>query len=233
MVFIDEKVVDEKAADEVVVDEKAADEFVVDEVIEEEKVDVDMNFLLQNRVHYGRKTKTRFSESFIYKVHPRGFFLIDLTITIEKLKSAAKFMANYKPEKILICSAREYAVNGINKMCDLTGMSPKAGRFLPGTLTNHILKGYQQADLILVVDHNYDSQAVQEAVKMKIPVISFVDTNSFPSLVDFTIPANSKGRVSLAALFWSLTVLYLREKNILAFDEIIDVPLDDFIVPLE
>ncbi len=202
----------------------------LEEVVE--KPEINVEFLVKHRVHYGRRNKTTFSEDYIYRTHPRGFFLIDVKKTIEKLRVAAKFMSRFSPDKVIVCSAREYAEKGIEKMCEITGMIPKTGRFLPGTLTNYVLKEHREVDLIFVVDHNYDKQAVMEANKMKIPVVSFVDTNSFPRFVDLTIPANSKGRSSLAALFWCLTVLYLRARGLLAEDEFIDVPVEDFTVEM-
>jgi len=216
-------------------EEEYGDEAVqetVEEVVEE-KPDISVEVFVKYRVNYGRKTKTAYSESFIYRVHPKGFFLIDVTKTIEKLKVAAKFLARMKPERVFICSAREYAEKAILKMCEITGMIPKVGRFLPGTLTNYLLDEHKEIDLLFVVDHNYDSQAVSEAAKMKIPIVTFVDTNSYPQYVDLAIPANNKGRSSLAVLFWSLTILYLRAKGLLGEDEIIDVPIEDFMVTLE
>lgn len=118
-------------------------------------------------------------------------------------------------------------------MCELTGMTALTGRFLPGTLTNYELKGHTEIDVVFVVDHNFDSQAVEEATRMKISVVSFVDTNSYPQFVDLTIPGNSKGRSSLAVLFWTLTVLYLREKGLLSPDGILENPIEDFMVTFE
>lgn len=212
--------------------EEATPPEIVEEVVEE-RPDISVEDFVKYRVNYGRKTKTAYSEGFIYKVHPKGFFLIDVTKTIEKLKVAAKFLARMNPERVFICSAREYAEKAILKMCEITGMTPKVGRFLPGTLTNYLLDEHREIDLLFVVDHNYDSQAVSEAAKMKIPIVSFVDTNSYPQYVDLAIPANNKGRSSLAALFWSLTILYLRAKGLLGEDEIIEAPIEDFMVVFE
>lgn len=189
--------------------------------------------MVRYKVHYGRKTKTTFSEGFIYRVHPRGFFLIDVLKTLEKLEVAAKFLSRFPSEKVLITSAREYAEKGIRRMCELTGMTALTGRFLPGTLTNYALKEHKEVDVVFVVDHNFDSQAVEEATRMKIPVVSFVDTNSYPQFVDLTIPGNSKGRSSLAVLFWALTVLYLREKGLLSPGGVLENPIEDFMVTFE
>lgn len=45
-------------------------------------------------------------------------------------------------------------------------------------------------DLLFVIDTNKESIAIQEAMKLKIPVISVVDTNSDPRNVDYIIPGN-------------------------------------------
>ena len=204
-----------------------------DEVIGESKIEINKDLLLKYRVHLGRNIKTRFSEQFIYAIHPRGFYLIDLTKTLERLKVAAKFLSLYKPEEVLVFSAREYASKGIEMMSKLTGFKGVYGRFLPGTLTNYILNSHQEISLLLVIDHTYDQQAVDEAIKARIPIISFVDTNSEGSYVDLAIPANNKGKFSIAALLWVLTVLVLRERGVLKEDEVIDIPIESFMVQPE
>ncbi len=199
----------------------------------EEKIEINKELLLKYRVHLGRNIKTRFSEKFIYAIHPRGFYLIDLTKTLERLKVAAKFLSMYEPEEILVFSGREYAARALEMMSKLTGFKYMHGRFLPGTLTNYILDTHQEISFLLVIDHTYDQQAVDEAVKARIPIVSFVDTNSDGAFVDLAIPANNKGKFSIAALLWVLTVLILREKGILKEDEVIDVPIEEFMVQPE
>jgi len=45
-------------------------------------------------------------------------------------------------------------------------------------------------DLVIVVDQKRESTAIQECIKLKIPVISILDTNCDPDLTDIPIPAN-------------------------------------------
>lgn len=44
--------------------------------------------------------------------------------------------------------------------------------------------------IVVVVDPRYDKVAVQEARKMRIPVVALVDTNSDPDMVDYMVPGN-------------------------------------------
>ena len=58
----------------------------------------------------------------------------------------------------------------------------------------HIVGGVEQMTAlpkaIFVVDTREESTAVREAVRVGIPIIAMVDTNSSPEDVDYVIPAN-------------------------------------------
>ena len=45
-------------------------------------------------------------------------------------------------------------------------------------------------DVVIIVDTNFESTAVQEALRLEIPVIAIVDTNTDPTIVSHVIPAN-------------------------------------------
>jgi small subunit ribosomal protein S2 len=45
-------------------------------------------------------------------------------------------------------------------------------------------------DLMFVIDTNKEAIAIQEALKLGIPVVAIVDTNCDPDLIDFPIPGN-------------------------------------------
>ena len=49
-------------------------------------------------------------------------------------------------------------------------------------------------DMIFIIDTNIESLAVKEAIKLNIPIIAIVDTNSDPSGIDFPIPGNDDAR---------------------------------------
>ena len=52
-------------------------------------------------------------------------------------------------------------------------------------------------DLIFVIDTNYESLAIKEAIKLGIPIIAILDTNSNPDGIDFPIPGNDDARRSI------------------------------------
>ena len=49
-------------------------------------------------------------------------------------------------------------------------------------------------DLVFVIDTNYESLAIQESVKLGIPIIAILDSNSNPDGIDFPIPGNDDAR---------------------------------------
>ena len=52
-------------------------------------------------------------------------------------------------------------------------------------------------DLVFVIDTNYESLAIKESIKLNIPIIAILDTNSDPVGVDFPIPGNDDDRRSI------------------------------------
>ena len=49
-------------------------------------------------------------------------------------------------------------------------------------------------DLVFIIDTNYESLAIQESVKLGIPIVAILDSNSTPDGVDFPIPGNDDAR---------------------------------------
>jgi len=52
-------------------------------------------------------------------------------------------------------------------------------------------------DLVFVIDTNYESLAIKESIKLDIPIIAILDTNSNPEGIDFPIPGNDDARRSI------------------------------------
>ena len=52
-------------------------------------------------------------------------------------------------------------------------------------------------DLVFIIDTNYESLAIAESVKLGIPIIAILDSNSNPDNVDYPIPGNDDARRSI------------------------------------
>jgi len=49
-------------------------------------------------------------------------------------------------------------------------------------------------DLVFIIDTNYESLAIAESVKLRIPIVAILDSNSNPDNIDFPIPGNDDAR---------------------------------------
>ncbi|MEE8179134.1 MAG: 30S ribosomal protein S2 [Nitrosopumilaceae archaeon] len=184
--------------------------------------------ILSTGIRVGTTVKTKFMVPFITKASPEGLYMIDLDLTLARIQTASKFINRVDIKNVVVCSGREYANTPIEKFCELTGATKMLGRFMPGTLTNPSLPYYIEPQLVLISDPQVDSQAITEATNAGIPVIGISNTDNITSKIDLVIPANNRGRKSLATVYWLLAREILLEKGQLKDDEQMKYEIDDF-----
>ena len=75
-------------------------------------------------------------------------------------------------------------------------------------------------DMIFIIDTNAEDLAVKEALKLNIPIVAIVDTNSDPTGINFPIPGNDDARraINLYCELIKKTILDA-QKNISKTDE--------------
>ena len=154
--------------------------------------------------HIGTQQKTKDMDRFIHRVRTDGLYVLDVSMTDQRIRTAADFLANYNPEQILVASSRQYGRFPAEKFADAVGARARTGRFIPGTLTNPDYEGYIEPDVVVVTDPIGDAQAVKEAITVGIPVIAMCDSNNQISNVDLVVPTNNKGRKALSVVYWLL-----------------------------
>ena len=164
-------------------------------------------------VHIGTQQKTKDMERFIHRVRDDGLYVLDVSQTDSRIRTAADFLANYEPEQILVTSSRQYGRFPAEKFADAIGARARTGRFIPGTLTNPDYVGYIEPDVLVVTDPIGDAQAVKEAITVGIPVIAMCDSNNQVSNVDLVVPTNNKGRRALSVVYWLLANETLDRRN--------------------
>ena len=178
--------------------------------------------ILTTGIRVGTEVKTKFMIPYITQANPEGLYLFDLDITLSRIQTAARFIKKFDMKQVIVYSGRTYAATAIEKFCDLTGAQMMLGRFMPGTLTNPSLPYYIEPQLIVISDPQIDAQAVTEATNAGIPVIGIANTDNVTSELDLIIPANNRGRRSIATIYWLLAKEILQDESAMKYE------IDDF-----
>jgi len=174
--------------------------------------------ILTTGIRVGTEVKTKFMIPYITQANPEGLYLFDIDITLNRIQTAARFIKKFDIKKVIVYSGRTYATTPIEKFCQLTGAKKMLGRFMPGTLTNPSLPYYSEPKLIIVSDPQVDAQAITEATNAGIPIIGIANTDNVTSKLDLIIPANNRGRKSLATIYWLLAKEILDDSKAMKYE---------------
>ena len=194
----------------------------------EEKFLIEKDSYLKVGIHIGTKFKTKYMSRFIYKTRPDGLSVLNLQKIDERIKTAANFISQYEPEEILIVSRRENGWKPLKLFSSLTGVKFFAGRYPPGILTNPELENYIEIKVLLVVDPWPDRNAVNDAMKIGVPVIALCDTNNQSNNLDLVIPCNNKGKKSLGLFFYLFAKEFMKNKKIIKKDSEFKNTIEEF-----
>jgi small subunit ribosomal protein S2 len=189
---------------------------------------VPQDMYLKSGIHIGTKFRTKDMEQFIYKIRPDGLSVLNLQKIDDRIKIAANLLSKYAPESIIVVSRRENSWKAVKMFGDVTGIKVFTERYPPGILTNPILDIFIEPKILLVTDSWPDRNAINDAIKVGIPVIALCDTNNQSNNIDLVIPCNNKGKKSLGLLFWILAREYLRNRGVLKKNQELKEKLEDF-----
>ncbi|MGC8569165.1 MAG: 30S ribosomal protein S2 [Nitrososphaeria archaeon] len=197
---------------------------------ESRKVNVQLTegALIASGIRIGTNVATKHMKPFVARRREDGLNILDINKILSRIEVAGKFLSRFDPKRVLIYTSREAAYTPIMKFAELTGVNYHLGRLLPGTLTNPYLPNYKNVDVVMVVDPAVDKQAIEEAIRVNIPVIAICDTNNVCNYVDLIIPGNNRGRKALAMIFWLLARSYLINSGALQPNEPIKYTPADF-----
>jgi small subunit ribosomal protein S2 len=184
---------------------------------------------LASGIHIGTKFRTKHMEPFIYKVNPNGLCVLNVQEIDRRIGLAAKIIAKYNPEDILVVCRRENGWKAVKAFAKVTNVKFFAGRYPAGIITNPNLETFFEPKLMVVVDPWPDKNAVHDGIISGIPIVALCDTNNTTENVDYIIPCNNKGSKSLGLIFYILANKYLQERGLLPKDKVIEMPPADFV----
>jgi len=162
-------------------------------------------------IHIGMKSRTADMKKFIYKVREDGLAVLDLKTLDDRLRTAAKFLADKK--KILLVGRKLNSHLPIKKFAEAVKADSIIGRFMPGTLTNPNYEKFMEPDVVVLNDPLSDYQTLKEALDSRIPMVALCDTFNETRNIDLVIPCNNKGKKSLGLIYWLLTREILKNRG--------------------
>ncbi len=174
---------------------------------------VGTNEYLEVGIHIATKTKSAGMKKFIYKVREDGLYLLDLKTIDSKIRVAAGMIAAYNPRDVVVTASRIYAIVAAEKFATAIGSRFIQGRVTPGIFTNPHRDDYIEAKLIMISDSRNEKQAIKEASMQSIPIVALSDTDNSTKFIDLIIPANNRGRKSLAYIYYLLAREVLKARG--------------------
>ncbi|MCK4669690.1 MAG: 30S ribosomal protein S2 [Nanoarchaeota archaeon] len=170
-------------------------------------------------VHIGTKFRTKYMQSFIYKIRSDGLAVLNVSQIDKRIRIAAKFLARYAPEDVILVCRRENGWKPLKLFGKYTGCKVFPGRYQPGILTNPKLAKFTEAKVMLVTDAWPDRNAAKDAKTAGLAIIGLCDTNNEANNLDFVIPSNNKGRQALGLIFFLLANEYLKARGLPGIDK--------------
>lgn len=189
---------------------------------------VETDKYLNTGAHIGTKFKSGDMRRYIYKVRKDGLNVLDVQTLDERLMYAAKFIANYSGEKVVVVSRKVYGQTPAKIFAEAIGATIITGRFIPGTFTNPGSNRFIEPSIVIVTDPEADAQAIKEATRVRVPVVGMASTNNSLRNLDLVVPINNKGKKSLALGFWILAKEVLKERGDIKNDAAFSKQPEDF-----
>ncbi len=178
--------------------------------------------------HLGTKVITPHMRAFVYRRRADGLAVLNTNIIDDKIKDAVEFMKKYSPDEIFLTCKREAGWPAVEKFSEVTGIKAFTKKYPAGIITNLELENFFEKELIIICDPWLDKNALNDANKVKRPVISLCDANNLTTGVTKIIPCNNKSRKSIGLILWILAREYCKARK-MPFS----AKLEDFAGPAE
>lgn len=194
---------------------------------EDEKKDtlVPMEDYLKSSIHLGTRVITPDMRKYVYRRRADGLAVFNTALLDDKIREGIDYLSKFSPEQVVVVCKREAGWKAVKKFSEVTGIQAFTKKYPAGILTNTNLENFMERDLVFICDAWLDKNALNDAVRVKVPVLAISDTNNFNQGVIRIIPGNNKSAKSLGMIFYLLTKHYVENRKL----NVEVPPIQDFI----
>jgi len=189
---------------------------------------VELDSYLKTGSHIGTKFKTGDMQRYIFKQRKDGLKVLDVETIDSRIRVVSGFLSTFDTAGVVVAARRAYGQQPAKMFAEIIGGRAVVGRFVPGTFTNPNAKEFFEPKVLVITDPEADRQSVEEATKLRIPVVAMCSTNNYLKNIDLAIPINNKGRKSLALVYFLLAREILKAKGLIKSDSDFDKKAEDF-----
>lgn len=183
---------------------------------ETEKSDtlVPMEDYLKASIHLGTRVITPDMRKYVYRRRADGLAVFNTALLDDTLREGAAYLAKFAPQDVIIVCKREAGWRAVKKFSEITGIRCFLKKYPAGILTNTNLENFFETQLVFICDPWLDKNALHDANRIGVPVLSVCDTNNFTAGINQIIPGNNKSAKSLGMIFYLITKLYVEARKL-------------------
>jgi len=168
---------------------------------------------LKSSIYLGTRVITPDMRKYVYRRRADGLAVFNTALLDDEIRRSAEYLAKFEPKDIILVCKREAGWKAANKFAETIGCRVFTKKYPAGILTNTNLVTFQEAELVLICDPWIDKNALNDAKRIKIPVMSICDTNNYTLGINQILPGNNKSAKSLGFIFFLLAKLYTEIKK--------------------
>ena len=183
---------------------------------------------LKSSMHLGTRVITPNMRKYIYKRRADGLAVFNTAMLDSTVREAGEFLSRYAPEDIIVVCKREAGWQAVKLFSETLGIRSFTKKYPAGILTNTNLANFFETKLVLICDPWLDKNALTDANRVGVPVLSVCDSNNYSFGINQIVAGNNKSAKSLGMIMYLLAKIYIETRNMKADLPGIDQFIDDW-----
>lgn len=175
---------------------------------------VPMEDYLKSSIHLGTRVITPDMRKYVYRRRADGLAVFNTALLDDLIKEGAEYLSKFDPKDVIIVCKREAGWKAVKKFSEITGIRAFTKKYPAGILTNTQLENFIETEMIFICDPWLDKNALEDANRIKVPVLSICDTNNFTQGIAKIIPGNNKSAKSLGMILYLLSKAYIQNRKL-------------------